>query len=274
MRRTEELQLDDEYLFEVDEERETSRKKRTGRKRRRSRFLLYLFLFALICAGIYLFLKSDYFLIKDIEVTGNNYYTKQEIIGMGKAKKDVNIIFDSGKNEIQETLEANPFFKEVKIKRRLPSTLQIEVVERPQIAAVEFGDSFIVIDDEGVILRRTDVDPRVTVITGLTISKMDVGEPIEAEEKETLSTTLRLLKTMSDGDLYFKRVDVSKVVIRAFIYDNLLVKGTPSEVFTAIEAGSVQTVVTDLFAKGVSRGTIKMAGGGNVIFTPDIEDGD
>lgn len=274
MRRTEELQLDDEYLFEVDEERETSRKKRTGRKRRRSRFLLYLFLFALICAGIYLFLKSDYFLIKDIEVTGNNYYTKQEIIGMGKAKKDVNIIFDSGKNEIQETLEANPFFKEVKIKRRLPSTLQIEVVERPQIAAVEFGDSFIVIDDEGVILRRTDVDPRVTVITGLTISKMDVGEPIEAEEKETLGVTLRMLQTMQNGDIYFKKIDVSRVVIKAYIYDTLLVKGTATEVSAGVEAGNIQIIVSDLFSKSITRGTIKMGPSGTYSFTPDIEDGD
>lgn len=277
MRRTEELELNNKY-YEEEREKTIQRTKRKKAKRRRGRFLVFLLLLALICAGAYYFLKSDYFVIKDIEVSGNTYYTKQEVISIAKASTGGNIIFDAEVDSIRDNLEANPFFKEVTVKRKLPSTLSIEVIERPQIAAVEFGDSYIVIDDEGVILRRADVDPRITVITGLTISKMDVGEPIEAEEKESLSTTLRLLKIMEEGDLFFKRVDVSKVVLKAYIYDNLIVKGTPSEMFSAIEEGHVQSVVSDLFSKGITRGTIKMggkeAGGTNVVFTPDIEDGE
>ena len=274
MRRTEELQIDNRFDVEPEQSRVGSRSKRKKVKKRKSHFLRNFLLLILICVGIFFFLKSDYFLIKDIEVVGNSYYTKTEVISIAKATTGKNIIFDAEKDTILENLEANPFFKNVTVKRQLPSTLLIEVEERPQIAAVEFGDSFIVIDDEGVILRRTDVDPRVTILTGLTISRMDVGEPIEAEEKETLSMTLRMLKTMEEGDLYFKKIDVSRVVIKAYIYDNLIVKGTPAEVFSAIEEGYVQSVVSDLFSKNVSRGTIKMGGSGQVIFTPDIEDGE
>ena len=274
MRRTEELQIDNRFDVEPEQSRVGSRSKRKKVKKRKSHFLRNFLLLILICVGIFFFLKSDYFLIKDIEVVGNSYYTKAEVISIAKATTGKNIIFDAEKDTILENLEANPFFKNVTVKRQLPSTLLIEVEERPQIAAVEFGDSFIVIDDEGVILRRTDVDPRVTILTGLTISRMDVGEPIEAEEKETLSMTLRMLKTMEEGDLYFKKIDVSRVVIKAYIYDNLIVKGTPAEVFSAIEEGYVQSVVSDLFSKNVSRGTIKMGGSGQVIFTPDIEDGE
>ena len=274
MRRTEELQIDNRFDVEPEQSRVGSRSKRKKVKKRKSHFLRNFLLLILICVGIFFFLKSDYFLIKDIEVVGNSYYTKAEVISIAKATTEKNIIFDAEKDTILENLEANPFFKNVTVKRQLPSTLLIEVEERPQIAAVEFGDSFIVIDDEGVILRRTDVDPRVTILTGLTISRMDVGEPIEAEEKETLSMTLRMLKTMEEGDLYFKKIDVSRVVIKAYIYDNLIVKGTPAEVFSAIEEGYVQSVVSDLFSKNVSRGTIKMGGSGQVIFTPDIEDGE
>ena len=244
------------------------------KKKRKSHFLRNLLILLLLLGAAFLFVKSDYFLIKNIEVEGNTYYTKSEIISLADAKTGNNIIFDAEIKQMEENLEKNPFFKIIEIKRKLPSTIVIRVEERQQMAAIQFGDKYIVMDDEGVILRMTEVEPKVTLLTGLTISKMDVGEPLEAEEKENLSMVLRMLKTMQDGNLYFKKIDASKAVIKAYIYDTLIVKGTASEVFSAIEAGEVQLVVSDLFEKGVSRGTIKMGGSGNVIFTPDIEDGD
>jgi len=244
------------------------------KKKRKSHFLRNLLILLLLLGAAFLFVKSDYFLIKNIEVEGNTYYTKSEIISLADAKTGNNIIFDAEINKMEENLEKNPFFKIIEIKRKLPSTIVIRVEERQQMAAIQFGDKYIVIDDEGVILRMTEVEPKLTLLTGLTISKMDVGEPLEAEEKENLSMVLRMLKTMQDGNLYFKKIDASKAVIKAYIYDTLIVKGTASEVFSAIEAGEVQLVVSDLFEKGVSRGTIKMGGSGNVIFTPDIEAGD
>ncbi|MBQ7245673.1 MAG: FtsQ-type POTRA domain-containing protein [Firmicutes bacterium] len=244
------------------------------KKKRKSHFLRNSLIILLLLGAAFLFVKSDYFLIKNIEVEGNTYYTKNGIISLADAKTGNNIIFDAEIKQMEENLEKNPFFKIIEIKRKLPSTIVIRVEERQQMAAIQFGDKYIVMDDEGVILRMTEVEPKVTLLTGLTISKMDVGEPLEAEEKENLSMVLRMLKTMQDGDLYFKKIDASKAVIKAYIYDTLIVKGTASEVFSAIEAGEVQLVVSDLFEKGVSRGTIKMGGSGNVIFTPDIEDGD
>ncbi|MBO4235053.1 MAG: FtsQ-type POTRA domain-containing protein [Firmicutes bacterium] len=251
---------------------------RAYKKRHKSYFwrnlLLSLFVLVLFCGGTFMFLKSDYFLIENIQVDGNTYYTDTEIKRIADAKTGSNIIFDAGIDRMEEKLEENPFFKTINIKRKLPSTIVIEVEERTQTAAIEFGDKYIIIDDEGVLLRMTDVAPKLTILTGLTVSRMDIGEALEAEEKENLSLALRMLKTMESGDIYFKKIDVSKAVIKAYIYDTLIVKGTAAEVFSSIESGDVQLVVSDLFEKGIRHGTIKMGGSGNVIFTPDIEDGD
>ena len=256
-------------------DRNHEQKERKVKKRKRGgRIFLAFLVLLMLCAGTIYFLKSEYFSIKNIEVNGNTYYTNSEVRSIAGARLGNNLIFDAEIKQITESLESNPFFKNVSVKRKLPSTLVIEVEERPQVASIEFGDSYIVIDDEGVVLRKTSVDPKVTVLMGLTISKMDVGEPLEVEEKENLSMTLRMLKTMADGDLYFKKIDVSKAVIRAYIYNTLLVKGTAAEVFSSIEAGDVQLVISDLFSRGITRGTIKMVGSGSVKFTPDIEDGE
>ena len=60
------------------------------------------------------------------------------------------------------------------------------------------------IDKDGVVLRKSTVDPKVSLLTGLTVSRMNVGEKLEAEEKATLATTLNTLDAMTDGDIYFK----------------------------------------------------------------------
>ena len=243
-------------------------KRREGRKK----LLLRILVFLLLVGILFLFLKSSYFSVKDVKVEGMNYYSANEIIGMSGIKMGENILFDVKKSDIVDNLQKNSYFKSVNVKRRIPSTLVVEVEERPQTAAVIFGDSYIVIDDEGIVLRKANVDPRITLLTGLTISKMTIGEPLEAEERESLVMTLRMLDTMSDGDIYFKKIDVSKVVIKAYVYDNLVVKATPSEITSAIESGDLQKVILDLFNDGVSRGTITMGGSSYISFSPELEE--
>ncbi len=65
------------------------------------------------------------------------------------------------------------------------------------------GDKYVVIDKEGTVLRKSEVDPKVTLLTGLTISKLNVGETVGAEETSTLETTLKMLSSMKEGDIYF-----------------------------------------------------------------------
>ena len=250
---------------------ERKRITRQRKREKRRRLLIRLLGLLVILGAIFLFLRSHYFAIKDIKVEGMSYFTGSEVISMSGAEPGRNLIFNAGASEIEENLSSNPYFKSVKVKRKLPSTLIIQVEERPQIAAIVFGGSYVVIDDVGVVLRKTDVDPKLTLLTGLTISKMSIGEAVDAEEKEFLAITLRMLNTMRDGDMYFKKIDVSKVVIRAYIYDNLLVKGTPGEIMSAIESGELQKVVSNLFDQNISRGTIVMGGSSYISFSPELD---
>ena len=127
------------------------------------------------------------------------------------------------------------------------------------------------IDENGIVLRKATVDPQVTLLTGLTISKMNIGEKVEVEEADALKMTLRMLSAMNKGDLYFKKINVSKVLIRAYIYDTLSVKGTPKELMQIIQRGELQKVVNNLFNDKINRGTIKVGGSDYMSFTPEID---
>ena len=144
---------------------------RQRKKHRKKHYFLRFVVLLCIGTGVFLFLKSNYFNIKSFSVEGNSYYTDAEVISMAKAKKGVNLIFDAGLSDIKKNLKGNPYFEDIYVKRSLPDKLIISVKERRQTAAIVYGESFVVIDEDGTVLRKATVDPQVTLLTGLTISK-------------------------------------------------------------------------------------------------------
>ncbi len=256
-----------EYYDDI-EFREINRKKKVRKKKN---YLLRFFIIVGILAAAGAFLSSGFFAVKTIEVEGNHYYKDDEVLNLAVAETGGNIFWGSNIGEMKDNLLKNPYFEEVKIRRKLPSTLTIQVKERGQIAAIVYGDQYVVIDKEGTVLRKSSVDPKITLLTGLTISKLKTGEKVEAEEASALQTTLDTLDTMQDGDIYFKKIDVSGIVLRAYIYDTLVVKGSAKQLKKAIESGGLQKVVNNLLKNDTTRGTIHLGDHNYMPFSPDFE---
>ena len=243
---------------------------RPKKVRKKKNYLLRFLAFVGVVILVLLLSRSDLFMVKKVVAEGNQYYRDEEIMNMAGAQLGVNLLWDVKPSEMEENLAGDPYFVEVKVKRKLPNTLFFDVTEREQIAAIVYGEKYIVIDKEGTILRKASIDPKVTLLTGLTISKLSVGEAVEAEEDATLETTLAMLNTMKDGDIFFKKIDVSKVVIKAYIYDTLIVKGTPKQMTKVIENGDLQKVVNNLLQSDTVRGTISLGNHNYMSFSPEF----
>lgn len=247
--------------------REIRRKKKKRKKKNlRRRFLIALVL-VVACA---IFLASPVFNIKTVTVSGNVYYTDEEVVNMSGAVTGRNLVFCPGKKEIRKRLLQDPYFAKVKVKRHLPSALEIRVTERKQVAAIIYGNRYIVIDEEGRVLRIARTDPKLTTLSGLTLSRIRIGKTVRAEEKETLKETLEMVSTMSRGDLYFKKIKVQKRTIRAYVYDTLIVKGTPEQMKKAIDSGNLQKVINKLYQNKTKRGTISLGEHNYISFSPSF----
>lgn len=243
---------------------------REKKKRKKKNYLLRFLIVVLVVGGVFAFTFSSFFLVENVTADGNYYYSDEEIMHMAGADQGINLIWDVDKSDYADALLESPYFAEVKVKRKLPKTLHFEVKERRQIAAVVYGEDYIVIDKEGTILRKSDIDPKVTLLTGLTVSKLSTGSKLEAEEEVVLETTLNMLDTMENGDIYFKKIDVSKVIIKAYIYDTLIVKGTPKQMTKSIESGDLQKVVNNLLKNDTTRGTISLGNQNYMSFSPEF----
>lgn len=249
-----------------------NQQKKKRKRRRKKHFFLNFFLVLLLLAGIGWFLSSDFFAIDKISVLHNNNYTKDEIVKMSKIKTGGNIFaFFFQKGKVTTRLEGDSYIDSVKVHIKLPGTVLLDVNERAEVAAVPLDNKYILIDNQGYVLRTTDKEPKLTLLVGLTITGMKEGKPLEVEQKNLFSETLTMLKTIESSDLFFKKIDISEVIIKAYIYDTLICKGTPENILNSMNTGNLQIILYDLYKKGISRGTINVGADKVCSFSPKTE---
>lgn len=247
------------------------KEKSTKRRKKHMNPFLKLGIGIAILAAVFLFLNSPLFTVEQFTVDGNSYYLEEEILTMGNCKTGGNIFWGTDCADIKARLEKDAYMSDVKVRRVLPHTVAIELVERKQIGAIVYGERYVVIDSAGTVLRKTEVDPKVTVMSGLTISKLEVGKIVEVEEKVRFRQAMELLQAAERGNMYFKKLSISKSGIDAYVLDNLVCAGTPEHITQAVKDGKLQIVVEELFDRKIERGTIKISGDNNVSFTPKID---
>ncbi|MEA4989077.1 MAG: FtsQ-type POTRA domain-containing protein [Anaerovorax sp.] len=243
-------------------------KPRKKKKRKKKRYLLKILIFFVIIIGIYYLLTSSFFDIQKIKVKENEYYTAEQIISMSKIKTGKNI-FETSMKDAKNRMRKDPYMKNIKISRSLPGTVVITVEERKEYAAVPYGEEYLLMDEDGLVLRKTDVAPTLPLLMGMTVKKMDPGFPLEVEENSVLTDTLKMLSAMEEHEIYFKKIDISKVVIKAYIYDYLYCEGTPENIRENMD--DLKSVLYKLYTQGIERGVIKMGSEGYFSFSPEIE---
>lgn len=246
-------------------ERENKKKKKVPKKP--------LFILALIVTviGLFIFSFTNFFVVDSIEVEGNKYFSDEEIVTMAHAAPGRNLIYHPGKSSIKEYLKQNPYIEEVKVRRSLPSTLVIEVKERQQLGAIVYDDDYLIIDGNGILLRKTQTTPKITIIKGITVKKLALGEEVKTENERVFNDALKLLASMQENDLYFIRLEMSDMYIKAYIYDYLVCKGTYEQLESSMSKGRLHKILNNLFQKSIKRGTITFSDDGYASFKPSIE---
>ena len=246
--------------------------RRLYKKRKKNRFITRFYVFlTILFFGIAWFLisNSGLFTIDAVEVKGNSHYTAEEIINMGHVSTGRNIIYKANIKETKEFLENNPYIRHAEVRRRLPSTLVIRVVEREERFAFKYDDDYLVMDEEGILLKKSRNKPMTTIVQGIVVSKIKLGEKIGAENSKRMDMVIDLIKMMMKSDLYYVSVDISsEKKIMAYVYDTLVVKADYDTLMTNMENGRLHLVLEKLFEDGIERGTITFGEDGTASFIP------
>lgn len=135
------------------------------RQRRRAGSIRWvLILVLLLCCAVagYFFASSDFFALRDIKIEGDQQVAESRLIELSGLTLGQNI-FAMDREETAQWLCIEPRIKSAEIKRRLPGTIEISVVERQAIAMMTMGKALVTVDGEGRVLDR------YTVLTELTL---------------------------------------------------------------------------------------------------------
>ena len=247
-------------------------KRRMKRKRKLKMpgFFTRIFIILGVIIAVTAFSLSSFFTVDTIDVQGNKYFTDEEISNMAHARTGQNIIYKLNKGNMLNYLEKNPYIEEARVYRKLPSTIVINVKERMQIAALTYGDQFLIIDNKGTLLRVTKTKPKLTIVTGFKVKKVKLGEPVEVNSPDLFKELLSLLKSMEAGDVYFTKINITELFITANVYDSLVVKSKYKDLKDNIDKGRLHKVLDELFKRNIKRGTITISSDGYASFTPEL----
>lgn len=257
----------------IDKEELDDIEKRRLKRRRKLKmpgFFTRVFIVVGITIAVIAFSLSNFFTVDTIDVQGNKYFTDEEISNMAHASTGRNIIYKLNKGSMRKYLEKNPYIEEARVYRKLPSTIVINVKERMQIAALTYGDKFLIIDNKGTLLRITKTKPKLTIVTGFKVKKVKLGEAVEVSNSDLFKELLSLLKSMEEGDVYFTKINITEMFITANVYDSLVVRSKYKDLKENIDKGRLHKVLDELFKRNIKRGTITISSDGYASFTPEL----
>ncbi len=185
---------------------------------------VYIIGILLLIIGILSVINSNYFNIKEVEITGNNLLTDNYVLNLCNLKNDINI-FKINRDELVERLFSLPQTKGVIINRDLPNKLSIDINERRPLAIVGDDSSYRIIDVDGWVLRVSrDLNKwQLPLINGIAINYYDNKVDI-SNQKFRLG--LNYLNKLPRNILQeICEVDISdKEVIKIFLMEGCIVK--------------------------------------------------
>ena len=172
--------------------------RRRNRRRRRGslgpllRVLSVLLTAVAVVAALTLFFKVD-----QVVVSGNSRYSAEEIIEVSGVEQGDNLIL-MDKYHIAEKLYTElPYITEVRINRKLPDVLMVEVVETQAVAAIKGGSSTWLMDSGGKLLEvvRASMAKKYITLEGLTAESPAISGKLKLGEESPISAQ-RLLELM------------------------------------------------------------------------------
>ena len=100
--------------------------KKKRRKLRINRVIILLLFVFMICFGVILFIRSDFFSLKNIKIVNNDILTKTEVKNLSNINTGKNL-FSYDIEKIKTNINKSKYIEYVKVKRRIPNSIIIDV---------------------------------------------------------------------------------------------------------------------------------------------------
>ena len=177
--------------------------------------MLGVILAIVLLIGILLFATQ----IKEIEVTGNQHYTEEQIIDLIFDEKwSKNSAYCYYENKFQEP-KSIPFIEEYKVEFQSPSKVRVVVFEKSVVGYVSYMSSYMYFDKDGIIVESSvEQLPGIPWITGMEFGHIVLHQPLPVANQDIFDQILNLTQVLSVNG-----VRVDKINYNSFLEAELTI---------------------------------------------------
>ena len=171
-------------------------RRRNGARGRQSGFA-GLVLFALLALAVGVLLKSQVFIIRNIEVERVETVAPNDVIRKAGLALGGSV-FAADETKIRQNFEREGLVAFDRLERRLPDTIRLIVHERTRRAVVNYLGVALVIDDQGYVMEQLGEMPSygLTVVTGVRATSYQVGQRLMSDIPLQVESLLKVLSAI------------------------------------------------------------------------------
>jgi cell division protein FtsQ len=168
--------------------------------------------------------------LKEVIINGNKYFTEEKIINIAKLPSGENI-FLIDPDEIKARFSNIIQIKELRVSRKLPNKIVIDIIERKPFAIAVIDNLTTLIDDEGFIISKQNLASSIyrldiakyPVVRGISRKNLEKGIQLFSNDREFMSSAINLMSNFMDiGSIQIDLANKDDIVI--YIEDIIKVK--------------------------------------------------
>lgn len=250
------------------EKRHKDNKKRKKRNTFRKIMIWFAAIIAFAAVGTVLSL-TVFFHIDTISVSGNEIYSKDEILAQCPIEIGENLFLSDTKNA-KEMLEQNlPYIYNAEITRKLPYTIQIKITEATPQYSIKQDKTYILLDDNFKVLENNAEIAQGILISKAEISSAQPGSEIVFKDSDIGECLKQLAAVVNDNDFSeITSIYSNSIRDNYVVYENRIVfkLGTCDNLENKIYQGL--TACEELNQSNPNaEGTMTITGGKSLYFT-------
>ena len=159
--------------------RQVKRRRRIKKKRTPSKSIVWK---TVIGAALIIVLFTLPLPIGQIQVTGTNQLSSEDVVAIGDLGYPVNIL-RVRTGALEERLQKDMRVDTAHVSYALPLTLQVDVKERTAVVVVPSQFGFVALDRQGMVIASSPTIPDTTVpiISGVRLGNALLGDTVESE---------------------------------------------------------------------------------------------
>ena len=200
------IQMTNRNNIAKERKRITKEKREEMKKKKRMKkikiVLELIMILGLVSGAIVFAMTSPIFNIKEIVVINNVNVSSEEIISLSELQTGENL-FKFLKTGVRNKIKENPYVEDIKIRRKIPSIVEINVIEREPKYSIDFMEKFAYINTQGYILEISDENKNLPVIRGITTAEEQIvpGNRLDNNDLIMLEDIIKIMNIAKEDGL-------------------------------------------------------------------------